>query len=127
MRLSQITSLNADQRKAVDKYVGALIKSFRNALGISQNALAKNIGAAFQQIQKYEAGKNCIAVSMLIKLARALDMAIEEFVPPEGKVKTRPALLVPKEIEVKFAARIDYEPVTVRYKLDHKSLGKVRS
>lgn len=113
--------------KPEDFYIGKMLHKRRRALGMSQDALGKKVGVTFQQIQKYEAGKNRIAVSTLIKLARALDMAAEEFIPPEGKVKTKPALLVPKEIEVKFAARIDFEPIVVRYKLDYKSLGKARS
>jgi transcriptional regulator with XRE-family HTH domain len=40
--------------------------------GMSQQALAESLGLSFQQVQKYEGGKNRISASMLVKIAEAL-------------------------------------------------------
>lgn len=57
----------------VDRAVGARVVTRRLALGISQKALAQDIGVSFQQVQKYESGRNRISSSRLSKIAAALD------------------------------------------------------
>ncbi|WP_236547499.1 helix-turn-helix domain-containing protein [Brevundimonas sp. G8] len=57
----------------VDRAVGARVVTRRLALGISQKVLAQDIGVSFQQVQKYESGKNRISSSRLSKIAAALD------------------------------------------------------
>jgi transcriptional regulator with XRE-family HTH domain len=48
---------------------------------MSQVALAKAGGVSFQQVQKYEKGRNRVAASMLYKFAKALEMPISDFFP----------------------------------------------
>jgi hypothetical protein len=50
----------AEPRKAtqVDEAVGRQIRKRRRVLGMSQHQLARAIGIASQQIQKYEIGEN---------------------------------------------------------------------
>lgn len=57
----------------IDVAVGARIRLRRKELGMSQAALAEQLGVSFQQVQKYERGANRISASMLVKTARALD------------------------------------------------------
>ena len=53
----------------------------REQRGMSQSALGKAGGVSFQQVQKYEKGKNRVSASMLYKFAKALEMPISEFFP----------------------------------------------
>ena len=51
---------------------GARIRAARIAAHMSQNALGEAVGISFQQVQKYELGKNRVAVSTLQDIATAL-------------------------------------------------------
>ena len=44
----------------LDAMVGAKVRVFRINRGISQTALAEQLGVTFQQVQKYEKGTNRI-------------------------------------------------------------------
>jgi transcriptional regulator with XRE-family HTH domain len=57
----------------IDEAFGGLVRSRRTLAGISQTALADQMGLTFQQVQKYERGSNRISVSRLFALAAALN------------------------------------------------------
>ena len=63
----------------VDTWVGARIAGRRQALGLSQTALAERVGVSFQQIQKYETGANRVSASRLWDIADALDVPVSFF------------------------------------------------
>ncbi len=65
----------------VDAWVGARIAARRQALGLSQTALAERVGVSFQQIQKYETGINRISASRLHQIAVALAADPGSFFP----------------------------------------------
>ena len=54
--------------------IGARLRALRVAAGMSQTTLGEVIGITFQQIQKYEKGKDRIAASTLQVLAAALNV-----------------------------------------------------
>ncbi|WP_306151105.1 helix-turn-helix domain-containing protein [Roseovarius sp. MMSF_3281] len=60
----------------IDKAIGARIRMYRKALGLSQSDLAKQIGITFQQVQKYESGANRVAASRLWDTADALGVSV---------------------------------------------------
>ena len=66
----------------VDAFVGARISLRRSALGLSQTALAQQLGVSFQQVQKYETGQNRISASRLHRVATVLATSVEAFFPP---------------------------------------------
>jgi transcriptional regulator with XRE-family HTH domain len=66
------------RRTAVDKKIGSTIRSQRLHLGMSQAELGEALGLAFQQIQKYESGKNAIASTRVVDLCRALKITPNE-------------------------------------------------
>ena len=66
----------------VDAFVGARISLRRSAMGLSQTALAQQIGISFQQVQKYETGQNRISASRLHRVATVLATSVEAFFPP---------------------------------------------
>lgn len=70
-----------DNRSAthIDKDLGAILKNCRNKAAITQMVLAERCGLTFQQIQKYEKGKNRIAASTLITLCGAMGMRADAF------------------------------------------------
>ena len=65
----------------IDAHVGTTLRTLRKERGMSQTALGAAGGITFQQIQKYEKGKNRVSASMLYKLAKALDAPIADFFP----------------------------------------------
>jgi transcriptional regulator with XRE-family HTH domain len=63
----------------VDKHVGQQIRIWRIQSNVTQSGLAAGIGVSFQQIQKYENGKNRVSASMLYKTATFLRTPISRF------------------------------------------------
>ena len=63
----------------VDKRVGACVRAARVKAGLSQSKLAAELGITFQQLQKYEKGKNRVAVSTLLLIADALSLPVQSF------------------------------------------------
>lgn len=70
------------ERDEIDAFVGARIGLRRSALGLSQSALAQQLGISFQQVQKYESGQNRISASRLHRAATVLGTSVETFFPP---------------------------------------------
>lgn len=63
----------------VDLHVGRAIRTRRKLIGISQNALADDLGLTFQQVQKYERGTNRVSASKLFQIAGLLDTTVATF------------------------------------------------
>lgn len=63
----------------VDIHVGKRIRHRRWLMGMTQQQLALTVGIKFQQIQKYESGKNRVSASRLYEIARALGVPVEFF------------------------------------------------
>ncbi|MBK9080991.1 MAG: helix-turn-helix transcriptional regulator [Rhizobiales bacterium] len=59
----------------IDKGVGERIRARRVELKLTQSALAKAIGVTFQQVQKYENGKNRIGAGSLGPIAEFLGVS----------------------------------------------------
>jgi transcriptional regulator with XRE-family HTH domain len=74
----------------VDAFVGARISLRRSALGLSQTALAQQLGISFQQVQKYETGQNRISASRLHRVATVLATSVEAFFPPVETAREAP-------------------------------------
>ncbi len=62
----------------VDEHVGARIRAIRKTAGLSQEALARQVGVSFQQLQKYERGSNRVSASKLFDISEVLcvDIAV---------------------------------------------------
>ena len=68
-----------------DKIIGQRIHARRLAMGMSQGTLGEKIGVSFQQVQKYEKGKNRVSGSMLVKIAEALGVPPAYFFDGNGR------------------------------------------
>jgi DNA-binding XRE family transcriptional regulator len=82
-----MTMARIGERNEVDAFVGARIGLRRSALGLSQSALAQQVGVSFQQVQKYETGQNRISASRLHRVATVLGTSVEAFFPPVETVR----------------------------------------
>nr|WP_234705146.1 helix-turn-helix transcriptional regulator [Sinorhizobium medicae] len=80
--------LRSQADKDVDATVGTNIRRFREISGISQKKLGDAIGVTFQQVQKYESGKDQISASKLVEIARALGVVISTVFLPVSKLAT---------------------------------------
>ncbi|MDM9645595.1 helix-turn-helix transcriptional regulator [Rhizobium sp. S163] len=66
---------SADQNKEeieVNNKLGRRIRMARKTLGLSQTHLGNALGVSFQQIGKYESGKNSMSVSTFLTICRTL-------------------------------------------------------
>ncbi len=63
----------------IDQQVAARIRTRRMDMGITLQALARQIGVAFQQAHKYERGLSRISAGRLYHVARALSVPVEFF------------------------------------------------
>lgn len=61
------------------KTIAEKIRAIRNQLGLSQEQLGEIAGVTYQQIQKYEKGKDRISANRLKKIADALNIPISYF------------------------------------------------
>lgn len=87
------------QRLITGKEIGDIIKRRRRELGISQQALADELGVSYQQVQRYEAGTNKLYVDNLQQIGAFLQMPIAQFF--EGLPDPRPSVPVTND-ELKF-------------------------
>jgi len=77
----------AQKNHAIDRHLGARVRFARIEKRMSQGALGEQLGISFQQVQKYELGKDRISASQLLNIARILDKDISFFfedITPEG-------------------------------------------
>jgi transcriptional regulator with XRE-family HTH domain len=71
--------MSAKSPNPIDTYVGGRVRMRRLMLDMSQEALAKQLGLTFQQVQKYEKGTNRISASRLQALSQILDVPVHFF------------------------------------------------
>ena len=60
----------------IDVAVGLRVLNRRLDIDMSQKALADVLGVSFQQVQKYEKGKNRVSASTLVRMAAALQTTV---------------------------------------------------
>lgn len=75
----------AEQKKPTDAdhTVGNRIAVLRAARGISQTALGQALGVSFQQVQKYEKGRNRVGAGRLQTIADHLGVPVSTFFESE--------------------------------------------
>jgi transcriptional regulator with XRE-family HTH domain len=68
----------------IDREVGARIRTYRKAAGLSQAELGAAVGVTFQQTQKYERGTNRVSSSSLVLFARKLGVTPLDLLGADG-------------------------------------------
>ena len=74
-----MSSDKAKRATSVDVMVGERVRLQRINLGLTQGAVAGQLGVTFQQVQKYEKGTNRIGASRLQRIAQILRVPIGFF------------------------------------------------
>src|SRR5689334_3817554 len=71
--------------RLIDRRVADRIRERRLRLGLTQQALARMIGVAFQQAHKYEHGLSRISAGRLYRIAAALQTPIDYFFAADSR------------------------------------------
>ena len=74
----------------IDVHVGSRVRTRRLELDLSQEKLGVALGVSFQQVPKYEKGKNRLGASRLEQVSRILQVPISHFfegTPGQQKLK----------------------------------------
>jgi transcriptional regulator with XRE-family HTH domain len=81
-RSEEIVKLPMVKRRVpnpVDKHVGSRVRMRRMMLGMSQTKLGDALGVTFQQVQKYEQGRNRIGAGRLQHISHILQVPVPFF------------------------------------------------
>jgi transcriptional regulator with XRE-family HTH domain len=81
-----------ERANAVDAAVGDRIRRLRQLRHLSQSRLGEAVGLSFQQIQKYESGKNRMALSTFVRICEALDCRPSEVMTEVERLGSQPHL-----------------------------------
>ncbi|MEM7619991.1 MAG: helix-turn-helix transcriptional regulator [Pseudomonadota bacterium] len=65
--------------RPIDLHLGAQLRLLRRLKGLSQVQLGQALNVTFQQIQKYEKGRNRIAAGNLYRISKILDTPFSAF------------------------------------------------
>ena len=76
MKKTKRKSASPKSANAIDAYIGARMRERRLALEMSQDQLGRELGVSFQQIQKYESGKNRVSAARLFDICKALNVSL---------------------------------------------------
>jgi transcriptional regulator with XRE-family HTH domain len=77
----------------VDTHVGQRLKQLRILRGMTQTDVADGLNISFQQVQKYELGRNRISASKLFELSHILKVAPSYFFDGLQAADSAPQLL----------------------------------
>jgi len=78
--------------------VGDRIKTVREALGLTQDALAAKAGISKSFLSDVERGERDLTSAYLLKVANALDASLEYLLRGEAKASRREEITVPPEL-----------------------------
>ena len=79
--------------KKEGRHTGQIVKELRKARRLTQMELAEQVGVSYQQIQKYETGIDNISIERLKQIAKAIDVPVTLFFPPDsGMIAETPAV-----------------------------------
>jgi transcriptional regulator with XRE-family HTH domain len=67
--------MQSEAQHSIDIIIGSQLRLRRKMLGLSQSALARRMGITFQQVQKYECGRNSISARRLFEVAQLLQVS----------------------------------------------------
>lgn len=62
------------EEKSIDQVIGERLRFFRIARGMKQKDLSDRLGISYQQVQKYETGRDKISISRLVEISEILDV-----------------------------------------------------
>ena len=90
MAKRRVQNTKASSRdKEIDRIIGEAIRSHRAEAGLSQRELGESLGVTFQQIQKYESGKNSVSASRIPDVCNAVRVSADELFEGTGIRKAK--------------------------------------
>jgi transcriptional regulator with XRE-family HTH domain len=75
-----------DRDQRIDMKIGATIRMQRLKMKMSQRELGNALRVSFQQIQKYENGKNAVAATRIGDLCRVLEISPNDLIGVSAKL-----------------------------------------
>lgn len=100
--------MSSEIQTAINAHVAQRIRSRRLEVGLTQQEVAHRLGVSFQQLQKYEHGKNRISAGRLYQLAAVLETGIEAFFAgfdAEASMPSKPPAEANRSLEVSRLSR----------------------
>jgi transcriptional regulator with XRE-family HTH domain len=95
----------------IDRYVGGRLRMRRKMLSMSQERLAQGLGITYQQLQKYEKGKNRVSAGKLHQSAEILQVPVAFFFEGAPAAPSQPqakdATPAPHDYVTDFLTTID--------------------
>ena len=73
---------------SLNTLIGKNIRRRRRLQNLSQTALGRHLGVSFQQVQKYENGRNSVSGARLWAMAALLDCRMDDFFAEEDALRT---------------------------------------
>lgn len=70
---------NLREMTDVDREISRRVAWYRKAAKLTQTQLAQKIETTYQQVQKYEQGRNRITCGRIVQIARALEVDVGRF------------------------------------------------
>ncbi len=86
--------------------IGRRVRVQRLARGVSQQQLAAQLGVSFQQVQKYEKGRNRVSAARLRQIAEALSVPLNYFLPENAKSEPTGVQFAAEFIDTARAVRL---------------------
>lgn len=75
--------MNNTRKLTVDEEIGLRLRQVRKASKWTGKDIAEAIGITYQQISKYEAGRNRLSFSAAIKISELLNISITSLIPKD--------------------------------------------
>ena len=76
--------MRGDRNGEINQGIGQRLRTMRTAAKVSQSTLGEALGVTFQQIQKYERGKNRLPATQLYTAAAALKCSVVDILGGEA-------------------------------------------
>ncbi|PCJ62744.1 MAG: hypothetical protein COA58_16760 [Bacteroidetes bacterium] len=67
------------EEREINIKIGKNLRAIRQLRNITQEKLAESLGVTFQQVQKYERGKNRVTGGKMVRISEALNAPIMDF------------------------------------------------
>lgn len=97
------TGENSQTSHPVDTHVGQQLRIRRIHSNLSQTELGQKVGLSYQQVQKYESGRNRISASMLYEIASGLNVPVGCFFDGLPKPGSGESVAVAPEADERIA------------------------
>lgn len=94
--MAKQTTIRTTHDESIDRGIGQRLRAFRLQRKLSQSEVGEALGVTFQQIQKYENGKNRVSGSRLVTICTLLKIKPEQLLGNgHGVFVTEPDVLEP--------------------------------